>query len=153
MTSYLAQALYCYKGLFMWLSWPAYISNVFLRPVLFVVMFAILGRFTRSPAEAQEYMVGMAAYSIAWIIIAGVSQSFYYDRVFGTLPFVFGSSVNRMTNFFSRGALHLPNGLISVATGLLVAWLVLDLDMSPNWLAMSSSILLIGWPAPASHSS
>ncbi len=144
MTSYLAQAYYCYKGLFTWLSWPAYISNVFLRPVLFVVMFAILGRFTRSSAEAQEYMVGMAAYSIVSIILAGVTQSFFYDRAFGTLPFLFGSAVNRTTNFFSRGALHLPNGLMSVATSLLVAWLLLDLDMSPDWLAMSSSILLIG---------
>jgi hypothetical protein len=53
------QAYLSYKGLFLWLNWPAYVSNVFLRPGLIVAMFALTGRFARGEAAVEAYVIGL----------------------------------------------------------------------------------------------
>ena len=79
------QAYLSYKGLFLWLNWPAYVSNVFLRPGLIVAMFALMGEFARGDDAAAAYVIGLTAYAVPSIVFGGVLQSFYYERAFGTL--------------------------------------------------------------------
>ena len=62
MTNFATQVYLSYKGLFLWLNWPGYISNVFVRPVLVVAMFAFIGRFALDAEAAQGYIIGMAAF-------------------------------------------------------------------------------------------
>ena len=143
-TNIFTQAYLSYKGLFLWLNWHAYISNVFIRPVLFVAMFALLGRFAGDREAAEAYLIGMAAYSIPWILLGGLLQSFHYERAFGTLSFVFGSRGSRLINYFSRAGFHYPNAIISITASILFAWLFLNLNVgSVDWLAASCAVLLI----------
>ncbi len=150
MTNFATLAYLSYKGLFLWLNWPGYIFNVILRPGLLVLMFALLGRFAGDAEAAQAHMIGMASYSMPLILLAGILQSSFYDRAFGTLSFIFSSPGNRMAVFFTRGVMHYPNSIIAYASGVLFGWLVLDLDLSTlNWLSMIFSVLLIAWACTA----
>jgi ABC-type polysaccharide/polyol phosphate export permease len=112
------QAYLSYKGLFLWLNWPAYVSNVVLRPGLIVAMFALTGRFARGEAAVEAYVIGLTAYAVPSIVMGGVLQSFYYERSFGTLSFLFASRGGRIGSFFARGLLHLPNAAFVVIAAL-----------------------------------
>ncbi len=142
--NFLIQSYMTYKGLFYWLSLQSYISNVFLRPVLFLVMFTLVGRFARDPEAGERYIIGMSIYAVIWMIFGGILQSFARERGMGTLSVVYGSRGSRLVNYFSRGVLHYPNGLLSFGTCLIFAWLILDLRLSQvDWLAAISAVLLI----------
>ena len=93
------------QGLFMWLTWPAYISNLVGRPVFTVMMFALAGRFASSPEATQGYITGVTLYIAAWILIGGIAQSFYYERIFGTISVLFASGGSRFLNYAARGVL------------------------------------------------
>ena len=144
MINFALQGYYSYKGLFHWLNWPAYISNVFLGPFLMVVMITLLGRFAGDPERGEVYLVGMAAYSIPRILLAGISQSFSNGMAFGTLSLIFGSRSSRLMIYASKGLLHYPNGIQTVVTILFFSWLILDFDLSEtDWLTMSLAVVLI----------
>ena len=138
------QAYYSYKGLFLWLNWTAYISNVFIAPVVFVVLVTLTGRFAGQSDSANAYVIGMAAYAIPAILSGGILQSFCYERVFGTLSLIYASRSNRWITYWSKGLLHYPNGLLAASTSLFFGWLLLDLDFSRlNWPALVVLLLVI----------
>jgi ABC-type polysaccharide/polyol phosphate export permease len=137
-STFARQALLSYKGLFLWLNWPAYVSNVFLRPGLIVAMFALMGQFARGDGAAEAYVIGLTAYSVPSIVMGGVLQSFYYERAFGTLSYLFASPAPRASTFFARGMLHLPNALLAVGAALLLSALLLPIDTArADWGAMT----------------
>ena len=150
MTNFLIQSYLTYRALFFWLNWPAYLGNVFLVPVLYITMLMLTGRFANSPLDSDYYIKGMAAYSTPFILIWGVTQCNYYERVVGTLSFVLGSSGNRWLIYWSKGTMHFPNGMFTVATSILFAWAFIGLDLSStNWTTLIVSILLIGFSCTA----
>ncbi|MDE2844027.1 MAG: ABC transporter permease [Chloroflexota bacterium] len=125
-------------------------GNVFLVPVLYITMLMLTGRFANSPLDSDYYIKGMAAYSTPFILIWGITQCHYYERVIGTLGHVFGCSGNRWLIYWSRGTLHFPNGMFTVATSLIFAGAFIGLDFSStNWLTLVTSILLIGFSSTA----
>lgn len=152
----LTHAYLNYKGLFLWLSWIGYLSNVFVRPVLMLTMFALLGRFALDPEAEQRYVIGMAVYSMSDIILGGISQTFNWDRAFGTLSVTFSTNASRLMVYANRCLLHLPNAALSFITCILFAWLILDLRLSEaNWgpiaaliaaaiLSATAFVLLLG---------
>ena len=129
LTNVSLQAYYSYKGLFLWLNWPAYVSNVFIAPVVLVVMLTLTGRFAGESDSAEYYILGTAAYGISAILHGGILQSFYYERVFGTLSLIYASRSNRWPTYWTKGMLHYPNGILSASTSLFFGWLMLDLDI------------------------
>ena len=134
-----------YKGLFMWLNVPGYVSQAALRPVLMVVMVVLVGRFGRNFDSLGEYIIGLAAYSAIYLILGGVMQSMYYDRGLGTMPLSFATTANRAMLYFGRGVLHMPNGIITAIMSILAGWLLFDLNVGDtNWLLLVATILLIG---------
>lgn len=144
MYNFLVQVYSTYKGLFGWLSWLSYVSNVFLHPILQVVMYSLLGRFARSPEAAQGYALGIATLSIVFIIMSGIVQSYAYERSLGTMPFLFVSPVNRLVNFLARPLLHYPNGLLAFATGLVSAWIIVDMDFAMvEWTGLVVAVLVM----------
>jgi hypothetical protein len=118
LTTLARQAYLSYKGLFLWLNAPAYVSNVLLRPGLIVAMFALTGRFARGEAAVEAYVIGLTAYAVPSIVMGGVLQSFYYERSFGTLSSVFASRGGRAGSYYARGVLHLPNAALVVIAAL-----------------------------------
>ena len=148
--NFVIQAYMSYKGLFLWLNWPAYVINVFLTPALFLIMFVLTGRYASGTEGAGVYVVGMCAYAIPMILMAGVVQTFAYERLFGTVSLIFGSTGNRLMIYWSRGWLHYPNGIFSFSFGIFLAWLLLDLDLGAvDWPALILSVLLITASATA----
>jgi ABC-2 type transport system permease protein len=144
LTTFRRQALLSYKGQFLWLNWPAYVSNVLLRPGLMVAMFSLAGRFARGTDAAEAYVIGLTAYAVPSIIFGGVLQSFYYERAWGTLSFVFAARGGRLGSFFSRGLLHMPNALLAVAAALIFAAIFLDAEYpAANWAAVCAAYLLM----------
>ena len=128
----------------MWLNFPGYISGIIIQPFASVFMFTILGRFARGTGQAIDYALGISVFSMAFVIINGIAQSYSYDRAFGTIAFVFVSSTNRLENFISRTMLHLPNALIAFSCGLSAAAMILDIHSSQiNWPALTIAVLVL----------
>ncbi|MPZ15196.1 MAG: hypothetical protein GEU73_12360 [Chloroflexi bacterium] len=142
------QTLLSYKGLFFWLHWPGYLSNVVARPMLMVIMWALLGRFASSPEMVERFILGWIALSIPEILLGGIIQTFAYERSLGVLPIVIASPTSRAFLYYSRAGLHCVNGLTSFALSVLAAVLFLGLDIgSANWptvLGASASLLVSG---------
>jgi ABC-2 type transport system permease protein len=133
----LRQAYLSYKGLFLWLNWPAYLSNAVVRPALMVTMFGLTARFARGDEAAVSLVIGMLVFSLVNILMGGLLQGFYYERAFGTLGILFASSGSRLQNFFSRAVLHYPNALLTVVCGVAWAGLALGMDFAAaNWGAV-----------------
>ena len=150
MRNFFIQSYLSYRALFFWLNWPAYTGNVFLVPVLYITMLMLTGRFANSPLDSDYYIKGMAAYSTPFILIWGITQCNYYERVIGTLGHVLGCSGNRWLIYWSRGTMHFPNGMFTVITSLVFAGVFIGLDFSStNWLTLVTSILLIGFSSTA----
>jgi ABC-type polysaccharide/polyol phosphate export permease len=144
MRNFLAQVYTTYTGLFGWLNWFSYISTVIFRPVVLVIIYSVLGRFAGSPEIIRSYAIGIAAYTMAVIILPGIAQCYTYDRAGGTLSFVFASPVNRIENYLARAVLHYPNGLLSFMATLVTAWIMIDLDFSAvNWGGFITGTLVI----------
>ncbi len=144
MYNFMVQSYSTYKGLFYWLNWPGYISNVFLRPIVFMIMFSIMGRFASDPIVAQGYALGMALYSITYLLMGSIAQSYANERTLGTLSFLFVSSANRLVNFISRSVFHYPNALIAFASGLITAWVMVHLNFEPvNWSGFVIAVLVV----------
>ena len=133
-----------YKGLFLWLNWPAFASNVFLAPVFMVVLFGLFGRFAIDGKTSQDFMVGMAALGVPSILLGGVLQTFYYERSMGVISVNFSSPSSRFALYASRVGLHLPNGVLAAASCIFISWLFLGLDVSEtNWPAATCTMMLI----------
>jgi ABC-2 type transport system permease protein len=127
----LRQAYLSYKGHFLWLNWPAYLSNVVIRPALMVTMFGLTGRFARGEDAAVALVIGMSVFSLLNILMGGILQGFYYERSFGTLSLWFASSGSKLRSFLTRSVLHYPNALLCVVCGLGWAALVLGMELGP----------------------
>ena len=138
------QALLSYKGLFLWLNWFGYISNIFLRPVLMVLLFSLTGRFARGESAVETFAIGMTAYGIANLLMGGIMQGFYYERSFATLSMLFASSGSRLQNYLCRGVFHWPNAIVGVVMGMLAAKFILGVDFAgANWPAASVAFVLM----------
>lgn len=134
MYNFWIQAYSTYKGLFYWLNWIGYLTNVFLHPVIFVITYSILGMFALGPEAARYYGIGILINQMTFILISGITQATTYDRELGTISFLYISPANRLVNFLSRPVLHYPNALLVFATGLTTLWLLIGLDFSAmNW--------------------
>jgi len=144
------EAYLSYKALFLWLNWPAYISNVIVRPGLIVAMFALTGRFARGEDAVESYVIGLTAYAVPSIVMGGVLQGFYYERSFGTIGFLYASRGSRVGSFFGRGLLHLPNAALVVAAALGFSNLFLHTGFGDaNWGAVVACYALMVLAATA----
>lgn len=144
MKHFMSQVYTTYTGLFGWLNWFSYISTVIFRPVVLVIIYSVLGRFAGSPETVRSYAIGIAAYTMAVIILPGITQCYTYDRSGGTLSFVFASPVNRLENYLARAVLHYPNGLLSFIATLVTAWIMVGLDFGAvNWAGFVTATLVI----------
>lgn len=139
----MVQAYSTYKGLFFWLSWMSYITNIFGGPIVAVITYSILGQFAFNIEAARYYGLGIILSQMAFVVISGITQAYTYDRDLGTISFFYTTPANRLVNYLSRPLLHLPNGLFVFGTGLITLWLLLGIDFSMmNWSAFTLAVLV-----------
>lgn len=130
MYNFMVQAYATYRGLFYWLNWISYLSNIFIGPAIFVITYSLMGRFALSMEAARFYGIGIILNQMAFMLVSGITQAYTYDRELGTISFLYVSPANRLVNFLSRPVLHYPNGLLAFATGMVTLWILIDLDFS-----------------------
>lgn len=148
--NFLIQVYTTYKGLFGWLNWFGYISNVIFRPVVLVLIYSVLGRFSGSPEAGRTYALGIASFTMAMNILPGIAQCYTYDRTGGTLSFFFASPANRLESYLARAVLHYPNGLLSFISALVTAWLVVGIDFgSINWAGFLLAVFITAFSISA----
>ncbi|MGH2470029.1 MAG: ABC transporter permease, partial [Chloroflexota bacterium] len=142
-SNFLLQAVFNYRAVFAWVQWPSYVSNVVLRPAMQVVLFYMLGQSMRNAQAAQYTLVGMLAYNSPLMVAGAISLTLISDRGMGTLPYFFASSGSRLMSYFSRGFIHIFNGLICSTIGLaMVALLERRYVANVNWLPAAIAIVL-----------
>jgi ABC-2 type transport system permease protein len=144
MNSFMVQSYTLYKGLFGWLSVLSYTTNIFVAPAIGVITFALLGQFAFDIDTARYYGIGVIMNEMAFIVLAGLAQSYVYDRNGGTISFTFISPVSRIKNFLARAVLHYPNGILVYAVGLVTLWLMMAIDFSrADWPAFILAVLVV----------
>ena len=133
-----------YRALYVSWQGQAYIYRVLLSPVLWVLIISLFGKFAAHPRLAETYVVGMVFFSLPFVIADGILDAFRMERIYGTLPVLFVSRVNRLKIFLSRGAVHWANGIVALAASLAAAWVILELDFSEvNWLSAALASLAL----------
>ena len=149
LSNFLMQTYLSYKAL-AWGGLTPFVWNRLARPIFFLVMFALLGRFAGNPAAAETFIIGMAAAAIPASVLDGILPMFSSEREFKTISAVFATGANRTAIFWSRGPIHLVNGLVSVSAALLFAGVFLGLDFSrANWGLVAASAAVIAASATA----
>lgn len=134
MYNFIVQAYATYRGLFYWLNWISYTSNIIAGPAIFVITYALMGSFAFDIETARYYGLGIILNQMSFMLISGVTQAYTYDRSLGTICFFYASPASRLLNYLSRPVLHYPNGLIVFSVGLTALWLLVDIDFSLlNW--------------------
>jgi ABC-2 type transport system permease protein len=137
MYNFVQQAYTTYNGLFAWLSVPGFISNVFVRPMGMVVLYAVLGRFAGNPVAVQDFVLGIATYTMVQLTFPAICQSYTYDRGFGTLAFMYASPASRFVNYISRMVFHYPSALLAFGASLAAASLIVEIGFGTvNWAVL-----------------
>ena len=144
MTNLWRLAWLSYKGLYITWQGHAYIFTVFVTPILWVLIISLFGKFAANPRIAEGYIVGMAVFSLPFVILDGIVGAFQGERRYGTLSILFVSRVNRFKFFLTRGAVHWANGINTMAASLVAAWVILGLDFSEvAWVSAFCSVLAL----------
>ena len=132
-----------FKGMFLWFNWQGYLSQVLARPALMLAMYVLAGRFA-SAADADTYMTGLIAYAIPAVLFVGIFNTFYYERAFGTLSFIFVSPGNRLIIYLVKGVVHYPNAVLSALVVTLIAPFLVGMELSGiSWPNAIGSLLLM----------
>ena len=138
------QAYLSFKGFYLWTNWQRYVFQVLVRPSLMLAMYVLAGRFAGA-VDADAYMSGLIAYAIPAVLFVGIFQTFYYERVFGTLSFAFLAPGNRLIVYLTRGLLHYPNAVLSALVVILVAPFLVGMELAgTNWPTAIFSLMLMG---------
>ena len=147
MKKFTIQAWLTYKALLYWYSLYALTGdflNVFGRPAIQVIIFALLGKFAMGKQGAQILALGFSVQLMQGTLISGLNNSYSSEIWDKTLSFLYISPVNRFVNFISRSVFHFPAALLSLIAGLFTAWVIVGMNFGMvNWLGFITSILII----------
>ena len=119
-----------YKGLFISWQGSGYIARAFVSPLLVVFFVSLFGKFASDAEVAQRYAIGMAVFSMPFVIAGGLFESAAYERMSGTLSMVLVSRANRLMLYLTRCAVHWFNGIVTMAACLFCGWILIGLDFS-----------------------
>lgn len=132
-----------YVALFAWLRPMTYLASKVAGPLGQILFFTFLGTYATGQESASFYVIGNAVQVAALSGIFGVTFSISGDRWAGTLPYLFGTPSNRLTLFVGRSLVHIIDGMLGVALGLMWGVLLLGLDLSQaDPLALLLTILI-----------
>lgn len=136
-------ALLSYIAMFAWLQPTVYLASKILLPLAQILFFSFLGMYATNSQDPTFYVIGNAIQMVAINGIYGVTMSIGGDRWNGTLAYLFGTPANRLSLFVGRATMHVLDGALGAAMGLLWGVLVLRLDLShANFPALALTILV-----------
>jgi ABC-2 type transport system permease protein len=135
-------AVIIFRALFVWFQLQTYLASKVVLPIQQLVFFSLLGVFAGGPSRVSYMVVGNAVFLVG---LGGIyaSATVGADRGHGTLALLLASPANRALNFLQRGVMHVGDGLLTVAIGLVCALVVFHVDFSrANWAALVASVLV-----------
>jgi len=127
---FLSGAVLSYRALFRWLSPHSYVASKIIMPLNQILFFTLLGKFATGPDTVSFYTIGNAMQVAALSGVYGVTMSISGERWEGTLIYLFGAPANRLLVFGGRAFMHVIDGMVGVALGLMWGVLLLGLDLS-----------------------
>lgn len=136
-------AYFSFIALFSWLTPQAYFGAKVLGPVMTMLFFVLLGRYAAGNDDATFYVVGNALHMATLSGIYGVVMSIDGDRLYGTLIYLFGTPANRLVLFVGRAFMHVLDGALGVAAGLLWGVLLFGLDLSAANLPLLLLVIVV----------
>jgi ABC-type polysaccharide/polyol phosphate export permease len=133
-----------YKGLYDYLNWRGYAANVIVYPIIGVLMFSMLGKYTLDAKAAIFLTVGMTVSFMNYNIISAITMSYANDRWYSTLTLLYISSASRFLNFISRCVLHYPTGVLACLVSIIMIRLTTTVDFGLiNWPALILTLLIV----------
>lgn len=130
-------------ALFSWLKPQSYFVMKVLAPVMTMLFFVLLGRYAAGNDDASFYVIGNALHAATLSGIYGVAMGIDGDRWNGTLIYLFGTPANRLLLFLGRAFMHVLDGALGVAAGLLWGVLLFDLDLSAATLPALLPVIVV----------
>jgi ABC-2 type transport system permease protein len=140
---FLQGAILSYIALFYWLRPSAYLASKVLMPLNQILFFTFLGMYATGRDSASFYVIGNSVQMAAISGIYGVTMSIGGERWNGTLPYLFGTPANRMVMFIGRAFVHVIDGMLGVALGLVWGVVLLGLDLSQTDPLALALIILV----------
>jgi ABC-2 type transport system permease protein len=108
-----------------------------------MLFFVLLGTYATGQNNVAFYLIGNAVQTAAVSGIFGVTMSIGGDRWDGMLPYLFGTSANRLVMLIGRSFIHVIDGTLGVVFALFWGVVLLGLDLSrADPLALSLTILI-----------
>lgn len=136
-------AILSYVALFHWLQPTTYMASKIFLPLAQILFFTLLGVSANNGRSSSYFAIGNALQVVAISGIYGVTMSIGGDRNAGTLAYLFATPANRMFMFLGRAFIHIIDGMLGVAIGLLWGVILLGIDFSrTNLLALILTILV-----------
>jgi ABC-2 type transport system permease protein len=132
-----------YVALFQWATIPGYIAYKVVLPITQILFFVELGVYATGRQNALYFALGNALQLTANASIYGVIATVANERQFGTLPILLASPANRLLTFFSRAAVNVIDGIVSVIFGLALAIGLFGLNLGHANLPLLALCVLI----------
>ncbi len=135
-------AILSYIAMFYWLQPQIYLASKIFLPVGQLLFFTLLGVYGGTQ-NAAFYVIGNSIQLVAVSGIYGVTMSIGGERWTGTLQYLFASPANRLALFGGRALVHILDGMLGVAIGLICGILLFRLNLSrTDPLALILTILI-----------
>lgn len=131
-----------YRALFNWRHPGVYIPTMLGAPVLQIVFFTYLGRWT-GQADDSFFVVGNAIAAAAMAGIFGVVMTIANERQFGTLPYLLATPAGRLAVFHGRAVLPTVHGAAIAAFGLVIGWLMFDVPLEATASAPLAATVVV----------
>lgn len=133
-----------YRGLYDPGTRVSYLNMLVVRPCFTVLTFGYLVSSVVSGAQVRAVVFGASVLAMNWTTIGGALQTVGWELGNGTLGTTLASPVSRARLLASRGVLHIPNGIMTALSAILVGTLVFHLNLrGVTWYGLFISLLLI----------
>jgi ABC-type polysaccharide/polyol phosphate export permease len=133
-----------YRGLYDPGTPIAYLNTLVVRPCFTVLTFGYLVSSVTSGSQVRAAVVGASVLALNWTTIGAALQTVGWELGNGTLGMTIASPVSRARLLASRGVLHIPNGLLTATSAVLIGTFAFDLSFSGvTWYGLAVSLVLI----------
>jgi ABC-2 type transport system permease protein len=135
------KASFSYKALFSVMNWKQYVFMNLSSPLAQMICFAMLATYANG-GGMEKWLVGNALVMTYFNAIFGVGSQLTRERNTGTLTMLIASPSNRLGILIPRATLHVFDGILTVAIGFIVAFLVFGLRLPLNIIPSLIIVLL-----------
>jgi ABC-2 type transport system permease protein len=132
-----------FKALYSWLDPPAYVIVKFVVPFFQMSFFVFLAKFTLEPEKLAYVAIGNAVQFVAFNTLMGVAITLFEEKWIGTLPMLLTTPASRLMIFTSRAMVHVLDGVLGAAIGLLYAGLFFGVSFAQTDLLALVVVLFV----------